>query len=84
MSDTLSRERLPDHYEDKILEWTRKLVSFKTYRRDGSTDDREFQQAIERALGWLENWAQQRGIRCYNWENRILELRLGRGDPVTG
>lgn len=78
----------PDNFteedRDQILDWTKQLVAFSTYRRDGSTDDEAFKDAVKRGLGWLENWAAERGIKTYNWQNQILELRLGEGRPITG
>lgn len=69
---------------ETLEQWTRRLVECPTYRRDGSRDDEAFLSATRQALEWLEEWGEERGIATYNWKNRVLEMTVGTGDPVTG
>ncbi len=69
---------------DDIESWTRTLVGFPTYRQDGQTDDSSFLEAVEKALNWIQEWAIQRDIEWFNWENRVLELSVGEGSSRLG
>ncbi len=68
---------------DVLERWTNRMVSFRTFRRDGSRGDESFREATDRALGWLEAWARDRDLAVDNWRNRVLRLTVGRGDPHT-
>lgn len=68
---------------DVLERWTRRMVGFRTFRRDGTRDDPAFREATARALGWLEEWGRDRGLRVDNWQDRVLTLSAGEGDPLT-
>lgn len=69
----------PDHLE----RWTRTMVEYRTFRRDGTRDDPAFLEATDRALAWLDEWGRERGLRVDNWQNRVLTMTAGDGDPLT-
>jgi succinyl-diaminopimelate desuccinylase len=73
-----------DEWREEVLEWTTELVAFPTYRRSEEGTDEAFRRALSGAIDWVEQWAAERDVECFNWEDRVLELSIGSGQPVTG
>lgn len=70
--------------DGNVLErWTKRLVGWRTFRRDGNRDDESFREATDRALGWMEEWGRDRDLTVDNWRNRVLRLTVGSGEPHT-
>ncbi len=63
---------------NKILEWTKELVSFATYRRF-EENDKKFQEELTGAIQWIKRWARKRNIKFDNWKKKCCGLKWEKG-----